>query len=423
MKSLLMFDTLRGEHSTGLLSVFKGEGEKHFFHNLKEVGTPDRLYEAYPALFDKGVYKSKKPVILLMGHNRFATQGAIDVDGAHPFKFKNLVGAHNGTIAQWSLKDFHGANDFDIDSQILYSELSENGDLGKVWGEFYGAASLTWYDRITGKLNFIRNDQRPMNYCYSTDKKTLFWASEEWMLNIALAYAKVTHTKVMSTDVNTHYEFEVDSGKKVLVETKEVEGRKPYSYHNYQKQTPKPRQNGWPINLVDSNLMNGGKVVRLKLLKKVVGETGVPEFVCDVTGELDDKVLYQLNLSCQFRGSLNKSLEGQIEASIKSGQAYHLACERSIYGNEWKKRIWFNSCALDPLQKPNEEKAKKVETLWQSPFNEMLWKKRFEKTYNICENCFKDISWKDRFIIKAVSKHTCLCEDCAELEVFKHYTN
>jgi len=148
MKSLLLFDTLRGEHSTGLLSAYKRK-KKFMYSNLKAVGVPDNLYKKYPGWFKGGLYDGHETPFLLMGHNRYATQGAIDVDGAHPFVFDNLIGAHNGTIRQWSLRDFHGANDFDIDSQIVYSELSENGDLEKVWKEIDGAAALTWWDRNT----------------------------------------------------------------------------------------------------------------------------------------------------------------------------------------------------------------------------------------------------------------------------------
>jgi hypothetical protein len=49
-----------------------------------------------------------------------------------------------------------------------------------------GAWALTWYDKLDGTLNFLRNDKRPLYYCYSEDKCTIAWASELDMLSYAL---------------------------------------------------------------------------------------------------------------------------------------------------------------------------------------------------------------------------------------------
>ena len=433
MKNLLLFDTLRGEHSTGLLSVFKNKKKKTFYSLLKAVGTPDKMYDKYPKYFKKGVYDTSDNPFLLMGHNRFATQGKIDEEGAHPFVFDNLIGAHNGTVRQWSLRDFHGANDFDIDSQIIYSELSHSGDIKKVWGELDGAASLTWYNRKNNTMNFIRNDERPMKICFTIDRRTMFWASEEWMLVVALNKAGIKHTDIFSTDEDIHYEFNVE-GDKITSKEEEYEPRKPvyYNYYNngYQR-------NIWPTNIIPS-MKTGGDAVRIKLLKsKVVDNLKV--YLAEFHFVESPDVKFPIEVKYQYVSNPNNIIGNKIEAALKKGNKYYYTRFNHVYHMEGTDRIWYDNIYLDDVQtesgledKETKKKPKEVvkkstvidktiEKLWKTPFNEVLWKDKFEDTYHVCENCLTNIYWEDRTTIKVISKDACLCGECSDLPYLSHY--
>ena len=222
-KWLLNFDTTRGEHSTGVLSV-SPTNETHVY---KELGTPYKLFDKFPEQFPKGVYEGKTQ--LLMGHNRFATQGAIVAENAHPFEFENVIGAHNGTVAAWACNSLHNNNLYEIDSQKLYAQLNHNADVQELWKHLEDshttAASLTFWDKRDSSLNFVRNSQRPMVVVLSKDGNTLFYASEEWMLTIACGVSGVSIQKPETLDKNHHYKLSIKEGKMVL-NKKAVEPKK-----------------------------------------------------------------------------------------------------------------------------------------------------------------------------------------------------
>lgn len=170
---------------------------------LKSVGGPWDLYKAHPLQFDKGVVRGYP--LVLMGHNRWATQGGVNEENAHPFEYESIVGAHNGTVSRESIKDFHNAKEFDVDSQIIFSQIDQDPDLFQVWKAVRGAMALVWYEKEEKQLHFARNKERSFNYTINKNGKTLYWASEAWMLHIALGRAGIEHGEVISTKVDHHY--------------------------------------------------------------------------------------------------------------------------------------------------------------------------------------------------------------------------
>ena len=428
LKNLLLFDTTRGEHSTGLLSVFKAKKKKSFFLLLKAVGSPEKLYEKHPEFFDKGVYDHKDNPFLLMGHNRWATQGAIDEEGAHPFLFDNLIGAHNGTVRQWSLKDFHGAKKFDIDSQIIFSELSHSGDIKKVWGELDGAASLTWYNRKNGTMNFLRNDERPMQICFTPDRRTMFWASEAWMLTIALAKAGIKHLDIVSTEEDMHYEFTIKDGVPIAHKEEEYEPRKPFVYsygQNYQ-------QKFWPIECT-SHMKEGEDSIRVKLIEMKYVD-GIRFFSAEFYFVTNPEEKFPVRIKYQYINRPEEGLKRKIEDSIKKGGIYFYTKFRHVCHIDKIDSLWYDSLYLDDVQtesgveekkevgkEPKKKFNNKVEKLWRSPENELIWQAKFEEQYFFCENCHSNIFWEDRTRIKVISKESCLCEECSNLPFLSHY--
>lgn len=204
-KDLLLLDVIRGKHSTGIASLYKLGNE------FKTGVFKDKLNAVdYMDLKGFSDLMAKKHHILL-GHNRLATKGAIIQENAHPFEFSNIIGAHNGSlISQYSLFE---QEKYAVDSQALYSELNQNG-VSSLWGKLNGAAALTWIDKRTNTVNFLRNKERPLWFTTTNKGKTLIWASEFWMLHVACGRQGIDlDAAPREVQIDTHYEFTLPDGK------------------------------------------------------------------------------------------------------------------------------------------------------------------------------------------------------------------
>lgn len=195
MNTLLILDSLRGVDSTGIAAIMS-DGNVTV---AKQLGNAYELLGSHS--YTKAMGRLNRAVI---GHNRYATQGGVNKRNAHPFEFDTLVGVHNGTLTnKWQLEN---AKDFTVDSENLYHHIDKLG-LHHAMGVAKGAWSLVWWDKVGETLNFLRNKERPMWMCFSEDEKTMFWASERWMLEIATSREGVKITECVTTDVDKKYSF------------------------------------------------------------------------------------------------------------------------------------------------------------------------------------------------------------------------
>jgi len=200
-RNLLEQGAYNSPHSTGVAIISNKDEVKL----LKAVGRPWHLYDEYRDDFDDDDTVKGFGNKLLMGHNRFATVGKKVPENAHPFQHGNITGAHNGTLDQRWLSNIDGHEKFEVDSEALIYSFDKNG-----WKETLaktkGAWALVWHDKRNGRINFIRNNERPLHWCFSQDKQNFYWASEEWMLEVALGSAGVKYQKIAEfTPYQHHY--------------------------------------------------------------------------------------------------------------------------------------------------------------------------------------------------------------------------
>jgi len=175
-KHMLILDSLRGEDSTGVLSVAKHQDGQEMV--AKQVGDPFMLFDHKS--YDKTV--SHRSSRVLLGHNRYATTGGVNRQNAHPFEFPSVIGMHNGTLTNKHY--FDRDNKFNVDSEALYNCIDLFG-IDEAVKHAKGAWALTWWDKDARTINYCRNKERPLFYALDTKEEMLFHASERWMITIA----------------------------------------------------------------------------------------------------------------------------------------------------------------------------------------------------------------------------------------------
>lgn len=204
MQQLLIVDSLRGTDSTGI-AVVNNQG---FVRVAKALGGPQDLFDTNQ--YTKALQGQN---CVIIGHNRYATQGAVSRKNAHPFEFDALVGAHNGTLTY--KHNLLNAKDYAVDSENLFHHIAEKG-VEDALSKVGGAWALVWWDKVGSTLNFLRNKERPLFYCYDEEGDAIFWASEYWMLSGVLSRNGVKFEKIEMLAEDTHASIKINPNTRVL---------------------------------------------------------------------------------------------------------------------------------------------------------------------------------------------------------------
>ena len=209
---MLKLDTIRGPHSTGVAVVDKN-GK---YTTYKSVGDPWAWQDHFKEDFNKGVAPHNTK--LFLGHNRYATVGAVDCDNAHPFISENnkVVGVHNGTVGELSLGKLNlDYAKYGTDSEAIINSIAQEG-LMETIATITGAWSLVYYDDNNETVNFLRNQERPMYLARVADGDAILWASCDWMIKVAAEEYGVGIGAIEELPVDKCMQIDMDANAKVL---------------------------------------------------------------------------------------------------------------------------------------------------------------------------------------------------------------
>ena len=206
-RDALYVDGLRGMDSTGVMSV----SPKYEVSVNKKAMNPADFMDLKST---GNLLKTNHRVLL--GHNRWATKGAINNANAHPFTHEHITMVHNGSLlSYYSLKDH---TKFTVDSEAIAYSIAHDGAEETI-KKLNGSFSLVWWDDDAKTMNFCRNDERPMYLSAVEGGKKIVFASEPEMITWLAGgehtrNSKFKHEEPKQTEVGVLYTFDIGANEK-----------------------------------------------------------------------------------------------------------------------------------------------------------------------------------------------------------------
>lgn len=155
---MLWADQIRGTDGGG---VFWFDSRDHKYDVVKN----ESLSEVFATQRYKTALNWIEKMPFMIGHNRAATRGSKSSENNHPFDEGNVVLVHNGTMS-------HIPKEFDDGTQVdshAIAKMLHKASPEEFTKKSFGAYALVWFDKVTHKLNLLRNSQRPLHLVYFDD--------------------------------------------------------------------------------------------------------------------------------------------------------------------------------------------------------------------------------------------------------------
>lgn len=189
----------RGSHSSGIAQVgTETRIHKSLLPSSKFVDTKQ---------FNQSVKSLQTGNNILLGHTRFATDGAIVKSNAHPFRVGNVVGAHNGCVYNIDEMTTKLGKQCPVDSQLIFKAINDSDNIQDAVKHFDSDFALSFVKDNPNILYLCRESNRPLYVAYVPSLKTLFYASEEGFIEDALDEVNIK-TEIVSLHKNTLYAFD-----------------------------------------------------------------------------------------------------------------------------------------------------------------------------------------------------------------------
>ena len=423
LKELLVVDSIRGQHSTGIASV-NTKGETAI---VKQAVAPNDFFQWQPF---KNVLTKQNNV--LIGHNRWATKGAVNNINAHPFECGDIIGVHNGTLHNQKLLPNHA--DFEVDSENIMHSIDQLG-VEATHEVLDGAFALVWWDVREEKLHFLRNKERPFFYTFNKENNVIFWASEKWMLSGVLGRKEINieHGPILETSVNTEYvidvpieanwkdypQFGIESKTKLepYVKPPIVVHNKHNGKRNNVKYLPSANKQ---VNSNNGNRVAGAPPIKKNLelsqgseivfsIEKGSCTNEVKEFKGWICGDQSVEVCVKGVATTNPMYNLLYAEDGKFTAIVNSFQRFNDHIWRVIVqGNSVKKYDWLQEEAS--VVKPFKVDGEKV----------FMTKAEFEEKTNWgCAMCHDDVDFAEEVTFNKVGE--AFCYGCTSLPFVVDY--
>lgn len=213
-EQLLFADQLRGSDGTGI-----------FYNDRKNNNAISIIKHPIPSstlLSSKEYHDNRSKIVMdgsfVVGHNRAATRGKLDVNCTHPFQEDHITLVHNGTLV--TQKELHST--IEVDSHAICYHIAKYG-ARKTLKKINGAFALIWFNSKEHTLNICRNSQRPLHLFETKDTYVL--TSEVGLGQWILGRNNIKIIRHFAVDTKKLYKFSMEDRSKFTQE--EVEFKAP----------------------------------------------------------------------------------------------------------------------------------------------------------------------------------------------------
>ncbi len=169
----------------------------------------------------------------MFAHTRAASHGGITLENAHPHLLLSddanhkIIGVHNGTIADWSMKA-NNLKNFQVDSQMIFDMLVNNQETKDVEGT---GVLVYMQDHIS--LRMLRFNSTNLYVARDLSTGGLVWASTKDAVEKAAKRAGVLLSAEMPTKAETIYEVQDSPDGHIIVDVGEQKFAAPRTMVRY----------------------------------------------------------------------------------------------------------------------------------------------------------------------------------------------